>query len=51
MGPVGRIAWTAFMVAFGVLFLWSGNPFAIVPWWVIAMPLVLRSVWARKRIT
>jgi hypothetical protein len=51
MGPFGRVAWTVFMLAFGVLFLWSGNPFAIGPWWLIAMPLVLRSVWARKRIT
>jgi hypothetical protein len=50
MGPFGKIAWTVGMVGFGLLFLWSGNLFAIVPWWLIAVPLVLRSVWARKRI-
>lgn len=51
MGPIGRVLWTVFMVAVGLLCLYSQNPFAIGPWWLIAMPLVLRSVWARKRIT
>ena len=51
MGPVGRVLWTLVMVAIGVLCLFSQNPFAIGPWWLIAMPLVLRSVWAKKRIT
>jgi hypothetical protein len=51
MGPVGRVLWTVVMVAIGGLCLFSQNPFAIGPWWFIAMPLVLRSVWARKRIT
>ena len=49
-GPVGRILITLVMVAIGALFVWSQNPFAYVPWLAIATPLVLRSVWARKRV-
>ena len=50
-GPVGRILITLFMVGVGALFAWSRDIFAIIPWWGIAVPLVLRSVWAKKRVT
>lgn len=49
-GPFGRLLITFVMVMIGALFVWSMNPFAFVPWLVIAMPLVLRSVWAKKRV-
>lgn len=50
-GPVGRVAWTLAMVGVLVVFVFSGNPFAIGPWLLLAMPLVLRSVWAEGRVT
>lgn len=50
-GPVGRVAWTVGLTFFGLMFLWSGNIFAVVAWCGIAMPLVLRSVWARARVS
>lgn len=50
-GPVGRIGWTVGMTFFAVLFLWSGNIFAVGGWCFIAMPLVLRSVWSRSRVS
>lgn len=50
-GPFGRLLITFVMVGIAALFVWSMNPFAFVPWLLIAMPLVLRSVWARKRVT
>lgn len=49
-GPVGRILITLFMFAVAALCAWSRNPFAFIPWCFVAMPLVLRSVWARARV-
>lgn len=50
-GPVGKVSWTVGMTLFAVLFLWSGNIFAVVAWCGLAMPLVMRSVWARARVS
>ncbi len=50
-GPVGRVSWTVGMTSFAVLFIVTGNLFAIAGWCLIAMPLVLRSVWARSRVS
>ncbi|MGB8650851.1 MAG: hypothetical protein WCD35_09340 [Mycobacteriales bacterium] len=50
-GPLGRVLWTVSMTAVAALFLFSMDLFAIVGWCGIAMPLVLRSVWARGRVS
>lgn len=49
-GPVGRLAWTVGMLLMAGLSVLSGNPFAIGPICLIAVPLVLRSVWASSRV-
>ena len=50
-GPAGRVCWTVGMVLVLALFAFSANPFAIGGWLFIAMPLVLRSVWAAGRVS
>jgi hypothetical protein len=50
-GPVGRVSWTVGVAAVGGLCLFSLDPFAIGGWFLIAAPLILRSVWKRARVT
>jgi hypothetical protein len=50
-GPVGRVSWTVGVVLVGGMALFSLDPFAIGGWWLIAAPLILRSVWKRARVT
>lgn len=50
-GPVGRVAWTVAMLVMAGLAVFSGNPFAIGPVCLVAVPLVLRSVWASSRVS
>jgi len=50
-GPVGRVSWTIGMTFFAALFIVTGNIFAAGGWCFIAMPLVLRSVWSRSRVS
>jgi hypothetical protein len=50
-GPFGKLSWSLVVVGIGAVFVWSGNPFAFVPWFVFVVPLVLRSLWARKRVS
>jgi hypothetical protein len=49
-GPFGRVAWTFAMVVGLGLALFSQDPFAIVAM-VIVAGVVLRSVWARSRLS
>lgn len=49
-GPFGRVAWTVAMVLGLAVALFSQDPFAIVGA-VVVMTVVLRSVWARSRLT
>jgi hypothetical protein len=50
-GPVGRVAWTLAVLLVMAMAAFSQNPFAIGPLCFIAAPLVLRSVWAKGRVT
>lgn len=50
-GPVGRVSWTLGVAAVGGMCLFSLDPFAIGGWFLIAAPLILRSVWKRARVT
>ena len=50
-GPVGRILWTLVVVLMAAFTAVSGNPFAMIAWALVGAPVVLRSVWARQRIT
>jgi hypothetical protein len=50
-GPVGRVLWTLGVVLLMALSLFSQNPFAIAPLCFVLPPLVLRSVWAKGRLT
>jgi hypothetical protein len=50
-GPVGRILWTVLMLMIVAMALFSQNPFAIGPLCFILVPLVMRSVWAKSRLT
>lgn len=50
-GPVGRTAWTVMVVLVMAMAVFSQNPFAIGPLCLVFAPLVLRSVWAKGRVT
>lgn len=50
-GPVGRLAWTVAMALVAAMSIFSQNPFAIGPLCFILVPLVMRSVWAKGRVT
>ena len=50
-GPVGRVLWTVLVVLVMAMAVFSQNPFAIGPLCFILPPLVLRSVWAKGRLT
>ena len=50
-GPVGRVSWTVGVLLVAALALFSRDPFAILGWCLIASPLILRSVWARGRVS
>jgi hypothetical protein len=50
-GPVGRLLWTFAMLLVVAVSVFSQNPFAIGPLCFILVPLVLRSVWAKSRLT
>lgn len=50
-GPVGRVAWTVGMLLLAAMTIFSGNPFAIAPICLFAVPVVLRSVWAKSRVS
>ena len=50
-GPMGRSVWTVLVVLVMAMAVFSQNPFAIGPLCLIGAPLVLRSVWAKGRVT
>ena len=50
-GPVGRVAWTVAVLLVMAMAVFSQNPFAIGPLCFLLPPLVLRSVWAKGRLT
>ncbi len=50
-GPAGRVAWTVAMALVAAMALFSQNPFAIGPLCFLLVPLVLRSVWAKTRVS
>jgi hypothetical protein len=50
-GPVGRVGWTVAMVLVAAMAVFSQNPFAIGPLCFILVPVVLRSVWSRSRVS
>ena len=50
-GPVGRTMWTVLVVLVMAMAVFSQNPFAIGPLCLIFAPVVLRSVWAKGRVT
>jgi hypothetical protein len=50
-GPLGRVLWTLAVLLVMALALFSQNPFAIAPLCLLLPPLVLRSVWAKGRLT
>jgi hypothetical protein len=50
-GPVGRVMWTLGTLLVMAMAVFSQNPFAIAPLCLIGAPLVLRSVWAKGRLT
>jgi hypothetical protein len=50
-GPVGRVLWTVAVALVMAVSVFSQNPFAIAPLCFILPPLVLRSVWAKGRLT
>jgi hypothetical protein len=50
LGPVGRIGWTLAVLLVAAFAAVSGDIFFIGIWWLLAGPLVLRSVWRKARI-
>jgi hypothetical protein len=50
-GPLGRSLWTLAVVLVMAMAVFSQNPFAIGPLCLIFAPVVLRSVWAKGRVT
>jgi hypothetical protein len=50
LGPVARVLLTLLLLAVGAALIWFQNPLAIGIWWLLAVPLGLRSVWARQRV-
>lgn len=50
-GPVGRLAWTFGVLVVAALCVFSGNPLSIGIWLLFAGPLLLRSIWARARVS
>jgi hypothetical protein len=50
-GPFGRLAWTLGVLLVMAMAVFSQNPFAIGPLCFLGAPLVLRSVWARGRVS
>jgi hypothetical protein len=50
-GPVGRSLWTLGVLLVMAMAVFSQNPFAIGPLCFVLPPLVLRSVWAKGRLT
>jgi hypothetical protein len=50
-GPAGRVLWTVLIVLVMAMSVFSQNPFAIGPLCFVLPPLVLRSVWAKGRLT
>ena len=50
-GPLGRSVWTVLVLLVMAMAVFSQNPFAIGPLCLLGAPLVLRSVWAKGRVT
>lgn len=50
-GPAGRLCWTVGVVLAAGFFVFSGSPFAIGGWCLIAGPMILRSVWRPGRVS
>jgi hypothetical protein len=50
LGPVGRIGWSAAVLLVAAVAAFSGDIFFIGIWYLLAGPMVLRSVWRKARI-